>query len=207
MLHRVTIAVRCILVALVFVGCASNKSTQDNRPAANAPSQVIIYDFAVTTHELPRDSGFARKYAPTTRVQKPGELTVSRDIAKKLAAELVQQLRGSGIPAVHGAIGRDPMVNELIIRGCLFSSDAKTAGVVMGASAGGARFGAAVEGYEMTLNGFNKLGGGARPDFMGLITSSEVNDAGRNLDAAVRAVAAELAAGIKQRFQEQRWIN
>ena len=68
-----------------------------------------------------------------------------------------------GLPAERASTQSAPQINDIVIRGYIFSvsegSTAKRVGIGFGA--GASELGVAVEGYQMTAQGLRRLGSGA----------------------------------------------
>ena len=138
------------------------------------------------------------------------------------------------MPAERAPIGMRPQINDLVIRGYLLSVDEGSAAkrVAIGFGSGGSELKTAVEGYQMTAQGLRKLGSGtldsggsktpgaalgaatfiATANPAGLIVSSGMKVYGEvsgssKVEGRAKDTAKEIAEVLKQRFQEQGWIQ
>jgi hypothetical protein len=125
-------------------------------------------------------------------------------------------------------------VNDIVIRGYLVSIETGSAAkrMTLGFGSGGSELATAVEGYQMTATGLRKLGsattgaeGGKGPGAsLGaagwLITGSPVGlivgggmkiygeaSGSATIEGRAEATAKEITGLMKQRFQEEGWIN
>jgi hypothetical protein len=139
-----------------------------------------------------------------------------------------------GMPAQEVPTGTRPQINDLLIRGFLVSIQNGSAAerVAIGFGTGASELRTVVEGYQMTAHGLVKLGSGtvnsggsrspgsamgaatflATANPAGLIVSSGIKVYGEEsgnstVEGRARATAKEIADVLKQRFQEQGWIN
>jgi len=232
--NRVT-AFTCLLAAVVAAGCASTKITNRQQLVTGKlprPDHVWVYDFAATAADVPANSALAGQASATSQTAE--QIATGRQLGADIAAELVEQIRGMGMPAGRAPIGTIPQLNDIVIRGYLLSVDEGSAAkrVAIGFGSGGSELRTAVEGYQMTAQGLRKLGSGtldsgggktpgaavgaatfiATANPAGLIVSTGMKVYGEasgssKIEGRAKDTATEIAAVLKQRFQEQGWIN
>jgi len=224
------------LFALVVVaGCASTKVTNREQLVTGQvprPGTIWVYDFAATAADVPAGSAFAGQAADAS--QTPEEIATGQQLGAEIATQLVQQIQSMGMPAARGGAGTMPQINDLVIRGYLVSVTEGSAAerVAIGFGAGASALKTAVEGFQMTAQGLRKLGSGtvdagggkspgaalgvvgllATANPAGLIISSGVKVYGEasgssKVEGRAKATAKEIADVLKQRFEQQGWIQ
>jgi len=200
------------------------------------PGNILVYDFAATAADVPADSALARQYSVEVTPQTAGQIAEGRKLGIEIVAELVGRIHDLGMPAQRASAGTQPQINDLVIRGYLISINegSVTKRVTIGFGYGASELRTAVECYQMTAQGLRKLdsstldaGGNKTPGVAsglgaatfivtanpaGLIISSGVKAYGEasgrsKVEGRARATAKEIAKVLKQRFQEQGWIN
>ena len=139
-----------------------------------------------------------------------------------------------GMPAARGGVGTTPQINDLVIRGYLVSVHEGSAAerVAIGFGAGASELKTAVEGFQMTAQGLRKLGSGsvdagggkspgaalgvvgliATANPAGLIISGGMKAYGEasgssTVEGRAKATAKEIADVLKERFEQQGWIQ
>jgi hypothetical protein len=227
----------CLLAALVAAGCASTKVTNQEQLVTGPlprPSMIWVYNFAATPADLPPNSTIAREFTVDTTPQTPEQIAAGRQLGSGIAAQLAQQIREMGLPAQVVVGGEMPRVNDIIFRGCLVSIEEGSAAkrVIVGFGKGSSELCTAVEGFQVTPTGLRKLGYGtvqsdsgktpggamgvatfiATANPVGLIVSTGTKLYGEasgksKIEGRAQATAAETTKVLKQRFQEQGWIN
>ena len=170
-----------VLLAIValIAGCASSEIAKPNR--------IIVRDFAATPADLPTDAAVAGHYdQPATR-QTAEEIEVGRELGKRVAARLVEDLRGMGLPAERAASGPPPQPGDVVIQGEFVAIDGSNPinQMVIGFRAGEADLQTFVEVDQLTAAGLRPLGQG------------EVNVAGANIPGMLMPVAGAPAVGQK----------
>jgi hypothetical protein len=226
-----------LLALITLAGCASTKVATRQQLVSGPlprPAQIWVYDFAATPTDVPADSALAGQYVVSTAPPTAEQIATGRQVGAELAAQLVEQIRDMGMPAERAAMGTRPQLNDIVIRGYLLSVDEGSAvkRVAIGFGSGGSELRTAVEGYQMTAQGLRKLGSGtldsggsktpgaalgaatfiATANPAGLIVSSGMKAYGEasgssKLEGRAKATAKEIADVLKQRFQEQGWIQ
>jgi hypothetical protein len=139
-----------------------------------------------------------------------------------------------GLPAKRATTPTKPRINDIVIRGYLLSVNEGSAGkrVAIGFSSGASELKTAVEGFQMTKNGLRKLGSGtvdtggskgpgmaapaaiaiASGNPVGLIVSGGMKLYGEKsgsskIEGRVKQTVKEITDQLRQRFEEQGWIN
>lgn len=228
--------VPCLIMLAMAAGCASTTVSNRQQGASGylpRPAQIWIYDFAATPAEVPPDSSLADQGADTTP-QTAEQIDEGRKLASQIASELVEQIRGMGLPAANGSAATRPQLNDLVIEGAIVSVQEGSAAkrVAIGFSSGQSEMKVAVEGLQMTPNGLRKLGSGdvsaagnktpgsavglavliATKNPAGLIVSTGMKVYGEKsgsstVEGRAKQIAKEIAAALKIRFQQQGWIS
>jgi|MudIll2142460700_1097286.scaffolds.fasta_scaffold462751_1 hypothetical protein len=224
------------LFALVVVaGCASTNVTNRQQLVTGQlprPNEIWVYDFAATAADVPAGSAFAGQAADAS--QTPEEIATGQRLGAEIASQLVQQVQAMGMPAARGGAGTTPQINDLVIRGYLVSVQEGSAAerVAIGFGAGASELKTAVEGFQMTAQGLRKLGSGsvdagggkspgaalgvvgliATANPAGLIISGGMKAYGEasgssTVEGRAKATAKEIADVLKERFEQQGWIQ
>jgi len=221
----------------VLAGCASTEVTGRQQLVYGTlprPNQILVYDFAATPADVPRSSDFADPNYRPPLPQTSEEIAAGRQAGAQVAAELAEQIRAMGLPAVQASAGIKPQLNDIVIRGYFVSIDEGSAAkrVTIGFGSGSSKLVTAVEGYQMTAQGLRKLGSGtvdsggskgpgaslgvvgliATGNPAGLIVSGGMKAYGEvsgssKIEGRAKATAKEIADVLKTRFQEQGWIQ
>jgi len=227
----------CVLALVVAAGCASTEVTNRQILVTERiprPGHIWVYDFAATPAEVPADSALAGQHAEHPTPQTAEQIATGRQVGAAIATQLVEEIRGMGLPAKRASIGTTPQVNDLVIRGYLLSIDEgdATKRVAVGFGSGAAELTTAAEGFQVTAQGLRKLGsgtvhsgGGKTPggavgvaalivtgNPVGLIVGGGAKAYGEysgsaKIEGRAKAVAKEIADQIKPRFQQQGWIK
>jgi hypothetical protein len=234
---NLTILVSCLFGVLFVTGCASTKMTNVQSYGYGwlpRPNNIFVYDFAATAADIPSYSVLAGQPDLDTTPQTAEQIAEGRQLGQLIAEELVTRIRAMGMPAWHNWTGMQPQLNDLVIRGYLVSVNPGSAAkrVVIGFGSGASQMETAVEGFQMTPQGLRQLGsatvnsGGnktpgaalgaatfiATSNPAGLIISGGMKVYGEasgssKLQGRSKATAKEIAAALKQRFQQQGWIK
>ena len=217
-------------------GCATTKVANQQQLVTGQlprPNHIWVYDFAATAADVPANSAIAGQYSTTTP-QTAEQIAMGRQLGAQIAAELVQQIQSMGLPAARGGAGMAPQINDIVIQGYLLSVQQGSAAerLVIGFGAGASELQTAVEGYQITPQGPRKLGSGtvdsggskgpgaalgvaslvATGNPAGLIISTGMKvygeESGRStVEGRAKQTAQEIADVLKQRFQQQGWIQ
>lgn len=198
------------------------------------PAQIWVYDFAATPADVPDESALAGQHSEHSPPQTAEEIATGRQLGAEIAAQLVEQIRGMGMPAEQAVAGTTPQINDIIIRGYLISFNEGSAAkrIAIGLGSGASDLKVAAEGFQMTAQGLRKLGSGttdsggskapgAEAGFLGLIATH--NPAGLIISSGIKVykeesgsstvegrakqTAKEIADVLKKRFQEQGWVS
>lgn len=235
--RRLATIVACLVVIGVAAGCASTKITKRDEMVTQQlprPAHIWVYDFAATPADVPAASALSAHASEQGTTQTAEEIAAGRKLGSQIAIELVEQIRGMGMPGALGVTGTKPQINDLVIRGYFLSiqegSEAKR--IAIGFGSGASELRTAVEGFQMTAQGLRKLGSGtteagggkgpggalglatliATHNPAGLIVSSAVKVYGEESGSAkvegrAKQTAKEIGDVLKKRFEEQGWIQ
>ena len=221
----------------LLAGCASTDVTSRHRLVYSRlpkPNHIFVYNFADASAEVPADSFFAGlDYAPVAPPTAE-QVALGRELGTDIAAQLVVDITELGLPAVQTASPVGLQVNDIVIRGYLVSIESGSTAkrMTLGFGSGGSELTTVIEGYQMTATGLRKLGSattgaksgkgpGASLGAAGwLITGSPVGlivgggmkvygeaSGSAKIEGRAKATAKEIADLLKQRFQEEGWIN
>jgi len=225
----------CALV--VLAGCASTKVTSRERLVTEKlprPGHILIHDFGATPADVPADSTLANQASAPATPPTEEQAALARQWGVAIAAQLVEEIRKMGLPAVQASAGTTPQVNDIVIRGYLVSvekgSTAKR--MTIGFGSGGSELTTFIEAYQMTTNGLRKLGSGAIESRgaktpgaslgaaswlitgspLGLIVGGGMKVYGEasgssKVEGRAKATAKEIAAELKKGCQQQGWIQ
>jgi hypothetical protein len=229
--------VSCLFALVLIVGCASTKTSNREILVTEKiprPDHIWVYDFAATSAEVPAESALAGKHSEHPTPQTPEQIEAGRQVGAQIAEQLVEEIRGMGLPAKRASSGTTPQINDLLIRGYLLAVDEGSAvkRVAVGFGSGGSELTVAAEGFQMTAQGLRKLGSGtvgsgggkapgaalgtaaliATANPVGLIVGGGMKaygeySASAKIEGRVKAVVKEIADQIKPRFQQQGWIQ
>ncbi len=227
----------CLPMILWAAGCASTKITEhevfvsDRLPR---PNHIWVYDFAATAAGVPANSTLARKFTLEATPQTAQQIALGRRLGAEMAADLVRQIQKMGLPAARATGGETIEVNDLVIRGYLVSIRKGSAAgrVVIGFGVGRSELRTIVEGFQRTPQGLRELTfdtvraeGSKTPGAsvsvagllatgypFGLIISSGMGVYGEasgrsTVEGRARATAKEIAAELKNFFQQQGWLT
>src|SRR5262245_15548740 len=113
-------------VLILVAGCASTE-VKDRQILVNEkiprPAHIWVYDFAATPSEVPADSVLAGQPTEHPTPQTPEQIETGRRMGALIATQLVEEIKGMGLPAVRASSGTKPQVNDILIRGYLLSVD------------------------------------------------------------------------------------
>jgi len=235
--REIATIVSCLFVIVVAAGCASTSVTNRQQLVTGKlprPDQIWVYDFAATAADVPADSALAGQSSDGGTPQTAEQIATGRRLGAEIAAQLVEQIRGMGLPAAQARTGTTPQINDIVIRGYLISIEEGNAAerVVVGFGSGASELRTAVEGYQMTAQGLRKLGSGsvdsggssapgaalgvvgflATANPAGLIVSTGMKAYGEasgssKVEGRARQTATEIADVLEKRFQQQGWIH
>ena len=198
------------------------------------PGYIWVYDFAATAADLPPDSDLASYVSADAPAQTQDQIDDGRKVGAELARELAAQIDAMGVPAKEASVDTQPAINDIVIRGYLVSvteGDAKKR-VAVGFSSGESELKIVAEGFQVTDQGLRKLGGGASESTsskkpgaalglvgviamhnpIGLIVSTGIKQhdektGSSTMSGRIKEIASEISGILKQRFQQQGWIE
>ena len=198
------------------------------------PGQIWVYNFAASPADVPAESALAGQPDLDTTPQTADQIAEGKKLGAEIATELVADIQKLGMPAAQATTDTKPQLNDLVLRGYIISikegSAKKRFGIGFGE--GASEMKTAVEGFQMTTNGLRKIGSGnvnadgskgpgavlgaasflATKNPAGLIISGGMKLHGEEsgsskVEGRAKQTAQEIADVLKQRFQEQCWIN
>jgi len=229
--------VLCLFALVVAAGCASTEVIGRQEYQGGKiprPAHIWVYDFAATPTEVPSESALAGKPIEHPTPQTAEQIATGRQVGAEIATQLVEEIRGMGLPAEQASIGAKLEVNDLVFRGYLVSVDegSTTKRVIIGFGSGGSHLTTAVEGFQVTAQGLRKLGSGtlesggsktpggalgvvaliATANPAGLIIGGGIKAYGEysgsaKIEGRAKETAKAIAEKIKPKFQEQGWIQ
>jgi hypothetical protein len=227
-----------VLGLAVLVGCASSKTTQQQSYAAQEriprPGRIIVYDISATPSDVSATAAITGSYSQRPSPQTAEEIRIGRQLGSGVAANLVREILGMGMPAQRAGHGPPPQLGDVLITGQFLSIDAgdRAKRVFIGFGKGGGELRTHVEGYLVARDGHRLLGsrqvtstGGKKPGLLlpGIMTVATSNPAGlvvrsvmavkdekkegtETLDGAAKRTASEVAKQLKTIFRRQGWI-
>jgi hypothetical protein len=226
-----------LVLLLTAGGCASTKVT-DQQPLVTGPipkpTHILVYNFGSTPSDIHSSSALADESGLDASPQTAQQIEEGKKLGSEIAADLVTEIRGMGMPGEVALPGMQPQLNDIVIRGYLLSIEEGSGvkRVVIGFGSGKSELRTLVEGYQMTATGLRKLGSGtveaggnktpgaalgvatflATKNPAGLILSSGAKVYGEasgkdTIEGRAKATAKEIADVLKKRFQEHGWIN
>lgn len=226
-----------IFAAGILCGCASTKITNREQLVTGPlprPGTIWVHAFAATAADVPTNSALANAKDIDTTPQTAEQIAEGMKLGDEIATELVSQINAMGMNAVMASPETKPQINDLVIRGYLLSMKEGNAAerVAIGFGSGASELKTAVEGFQMTSKGLRKIGsgdvnagGGKSPGMAlgvatliatanpaGLIISGGAHIYGEEsgsskVEARAKAISKEISDVLKQRFQQQGWIN
>ena len=226
-----------LTAALFLTGCASTTVSNRQQLVTGQlpkPTTIWVHDFAATAADLPAESVLAGQPGLDTTPPTAGQIAEGKKLGSQIATELVAQIQAMGLPAQLAAPGTVYQVNDIVIRGYLLSVQQgnEAERVAIGFGKGESDLKTAVEGFQMTTTGLRKVGSGdlnaggakspgaalgvvgliATHNPAGLIISGGMHVYGEEsgsskVEGRAKQTATEIATVLKQRFQQQGWIN
>lgn len=229
--------VSCLFALLVVAGCASTEITERQEYKGGKlprPGHIWVYDFAATPAEIPAESALAGQPTEHATPQTPEQIELGRKLGEAIATQMVEEIRGMGLPAKRASSHTTPEINDLVFRGYLLSVDegSATKRVAIGFGSGASQLTTAVEGFQMTAQGLRKLGSGnvgasagktpggavgvatliVTGNPVGLIVGGGVKAYGEytgssKVEGRAKAIATTITDQLRLKFQEQGWIQ
>jgi hypothetical protein len=226
-----------LFAMLMVAGCAKTTITSRDQLVTGQlprPEHILVYDFVATPGDVPPYSSFAGGQYEQPTPQTAEQIEMGRKVGAEVASHLVEEIRAMGLPAELASSDSVPVVNDLVIRGYLLSIQKGSAAkrVAIGFGSGASDLITSVEGFQMTPEGMRKLGSGtlnatgskgpggvlglaalaATGNPVGLIVGGGLKIYGEasgksKIEGRADQTAKEIASVLKQRFQEQGWIQ
>jgi hypothetical protein len=217
-------------------GCASTNVIARERYEGEKlarPDLIIVYDFAATPSDIPRWAAGASRYVAGGEQQTAEEIATGRELGAHVAAQLVEEIQGMGLPAVRAAGQPAARIGDIVIVGYFESVDEGSVAkrVVLGFGSGAVELKTLVEGYLMTDRGPRKLGSGevdsgggkgpgvavplavtvATANPIGLIVGGAVKVGGEvsgksTIEGSAERTAHAIAEELRGAFERQGWI-
>jgi hypothetical protein len=196
------------------------------------PAHIVVYDMVATAREAALQPGLTAGYAGPSLEQSADDAALGRRLGAQVAAALVEEIQGMGLPAARSAT-QPPEPGDLVLKGYFQSVDkgSATKRVAIGFGKGAAELRTVVKGYEMTDHGLREVGsaefesgGGKSPGMVMplVVVAATANPVGLLVGGAVKAgqelsgsaaiegtakrTAEAIAKELRARFQRQGWI-
>ncbi|MDY0881498.1 DUF4410 domain-containing protein [Dongia soli] len=155
--------IRMAIVALAFLcsACGSTSTDYVQKAATDTklpyPQRILVYDFAVTTSEIPADNAAVDtlSVAIDNPHSTPENLALAHQIAGVLAQELVTQLKDLGLPAQRWSGPPPKMENGYAIMGQFLTIDEgnRLGRMIIGFGVGGTELKVLAQAYRITPGG------------------------------------------------------
>jgi hypothetical protein len=224
----------CLLLA---TGCASTRISDRDRADFGqlpVPNNIWVYDFAASAGDVTAGSALYGQIGEHNSPQTDEQLARGSQVGAELASELTSQIAAMGLPAKLADADSHPGVGDIVIRGYIIAivKGDRDERVAIGLGEGDSELKAAVEVFEVTANGLQKLGGGdtnatgnktpgagvglismlATHNPLGLIVSSgmkvyDEKSGEATISGRIKQTATEIAGLLKKQFQHQDWID
>lgn len=226
-----------VLLLLILGACASTDVTSREQVTTGQlprPGNIWVYDFAATPADVPAESWFAGQSVGHGTPQTAEQIATGKQLGAEIGAELIEEIRGMGLPASHAWPDTTPRINDIVIKGQLLSIQEGDAAkrIAIGLGSGASELRTAVEGYRVTAQGLRKLGSGtlesgsgktpgaavglatllATHNPAGLIVSTGAHLYGEKsgkstVEGRAKQTAKEIGDVLKKRFQQEGWID
>jgi hypothetical protein len=219
-------------------GCSSTKITETNPMYGSEklpkPERIYVYPFAATHADLPAWSSAAKQHDPPGEPQSPEHIEVGRKLGITVAEELVSEIQQMGLSSLVADKQTSPRINDLLLVGYFgtFEEGSALKRMAIGFGSGGAELKTAVEGYQMTNEGFRQLGAGklqagggktpgvvlpivvlaATANPIGLVVGGVAKVYGEvsgkdTIEGEGKRTAEAIAEHLRVKFKEQGWIR
>ncbi|HJO96176.1 MAG TPA: DUF4410 domain-containing protein [Victivallales bacterium] len=236
--ENLKIVIASLFVLLLVAGCSSTKITSGQILVANRlprPGTIWVYDFVAKPVDMQVGSSSTGETSEPSKPLTPKEIQIAKQLGKSITAQLIQQINAMGLHAELATSSSKPQVNDIVLRGYLYSVEAGNAAkrIFIGFGYGASMLKTIIEGYQMRANGLHKLssadlaasggelpGGGAMSVTSFLIYSNPITliigpavkgiqeiRGGPTLEGRVTNTASKIADVLKVRFQEEGWIT
>lgn len=226
-----------LFAVAILAGCATAEVAERQQFVTERlarPTTIWVTDFVANAAEIPPDSVLRGERELDTTPQTAAQASAGRQLGAAIAAQLVEEIRGMGLPAARATVGTQTRVNDILLRGYLLSVKEGSAAkrVAIGFGSGASELRTLVEGFQATATGFRKLGSGtvdasgnktpgaalgvatflATANPVGLIVSSGMKVSGEvsgssTVEGRARATAKLVADQLRVRFRENGWIQ
>lgn len=231
-----------LVLALALAGCGSdtdsevtNKMSKKDRKTLPPPTQILVYDFAVSPGEIPADSAARSglQGAGDDPYNNPQRTQLEHQVAGVLAEELVEELQDLDLPARRWSGPAPASVGVYTIEGQFVTIDEGNAAarMIVGFGAGGTELETRVQAYvvepagkrllgEATVNSESSSAPGLAATLpvgaamSGIATAAAINTgvgAVRELNTDVREGAEDTARAIVElmepRMEQMGWID
>jgi len=227
----------CLIALMVIAGNASTKITSRDEIVTEKiprPTHIWVHDYAATPDDVPENSALAGQHSEHNPPQTAEQIKAGRQVGAEIATQLVDRIRGMGMPAEHALSDMKPQINDIVLRGYIvtFNEGSATKRIFIGFGSGASHLKVAAEGFQVTAQGLRKLGVGqtdetgskapgedlgilglvATHNPVGLIVSTGIKLHGEKSGSSkvkgrAKQTANEIADVLKKRFQEQGWIK
>ncbi len=153
------------VLAASIGGCAKTvvqpKYEQPTAVAVTRPSQVLVYDFAISAADVSENQGFfaaVRNSLSDTSEHERG-MAIAREVRERMSEELVAKIRDLGLPAQRATRGAALPTGAVAVSGIFLNVDEgnKLQRTVVGFGAGQSKVDAQVEVYAPSSGGPTKL--------------------------------------------------
>jgi hypothetical protein len=234
--HTLTNFFLCLAASLLVISCASTTVTDREQLVFGKlprPGNILVYDFAASADELPKNSAIYGRPELDTTPQTAEQLKKGKELGGLITTSLVDDIQNLGMVAELAAADAQPQLNDLVIQGYLISAKAGSEGkrVIIGFGDGSSDLKTVVEVFQMTDKGLRELGsgdlnaeGGKTPGMvlgaasfiathnpLGLVVNTGIQaydelSGSSKLEGRAKQTAKEISEVLKKRFQEQGWI-
>ena len=231
------LVIASLLVLLFAAGCSSTKITSgqilvDNK--LSRPRTIWVHNFVAKPVDMQTGLSGTRETTEISKPLTPKEIQIAKQLGKSITAQLIQKINVMGLHA-ELATSAKPQVNDIVLRGYLYSVEAGSAAkrIFIGFGYGASMLKTIIQGYQMRANGLHKLssadlaaaggelpGGGAMSVTSFLIYCNPITliigpavkgiqeiRGGPTLEGRVTNTASKIADALKVRFQEEGWIT
>lgn len=125
------------------------------------PSQVLVYDFAITAAGVTENQGFfaAVRNSLSDTTENDRDLAIAREVQNRMSEELVTKIRDLGLPAQRAARGSVLPTGAVAVTGLFLNVDEgnRLQRTALGFGAGQSKVDTKVEVYAPSISGPTKL--------------------------------------------------
>lgn len=185
---------------LIVAGCASSGVTARRQFAKGPipkPGRIIVYDFVATPQDIDEGSVISPYVQLRTKPQTPSQKEMGRKLGNLMAGYLVKDILDLGMPAERENTLKPARVDDLIIKGELYSIEegSRMKRMIIGFGAGSNELRTHVVGYQLTPGGLRRLGEGEFKAAGGKMPGIAVPVVGGAI-AGSAAISAAVAGGL-----------